>query len=153
MGWRHARQGTYLRLKSMATEKNPRPEPFIKKRITKEDRPINSWDDVWVKSERSWKRHRKHQAKEFKAPVAEKRTYPLPGTPLLCLEEDKAKENWKVGEIYHLVEVGYWFHDNTEKGMYITNEFYYYDGFLSDTDYCTFIPEEDFYKCFAVLEY
>lgn len=63
MSIRTARLGSWKKEKSMCTENRIYKDYIYKEHISKENKPIDSWDDIFINPQRSWKKHRKHQYK------------------------------------------------------------------------------------------
>lgn len=144
--WRQARHGNWKREKSIATEHHSFREFPYKERVTKRDKPTELWDDIWIDTQKSWKKHRPYQCKAIKTKVGPPLELPISGTLLQYTGKDKPDIGWYRGEVYTVVRHGFfWLVTEREFGLYITNSEY---PDTDDEDYCIFIPQKDIWKQF-----
>ena len=143
---RVARQGSWLREKSIYSERNEYKEFNFKHRVGEKNRPTDYLDDVFWTEERSWKSNRLYQCKDIKVKIKPRVLAPLMGNEVTCIKSDKINCFWLKGEMYKVVEVGIYYHTK-ELGVYVTNR---YGGDTSDIDYCAFIELNDLWKHFTI---
>lgn len=147
MGMRTARQGSWKKEKSISSEHHKYKEYAYKERLNKENKPTDSWDDVFLNPQRSWKKHRKYQCKNIRTKIAPKIEVPFSGMPLQHTSNYNKNAYWYKSEIYYVVEVGYFWHDG-KYGVYLTNSLY---KNTTDPDYASFIEIKDLWKHFRKL--
>lgn len=138
MRWRNAKSGAWRREYSIETEKYGR--EYTSQRSTKENRrPTVSWDDVWMKGHRSWKKHRIKQYKTaYARPPQEPVSPSLPFQKVLYI--GRSTESHTYGQYYTVLESSFHWIKSVGFVVWVTTNDY---PDTTDTDFCyEFIPKE-----------
>mgnify|MGYP001188988621 FL=1 len=146
MRWRNAKSGAWRREYSIETEKYGR--EYTSQRSTRENRrPTVSWDDVWMKEHRSWKKYR---LKQYKAAYARPPQEPV--SPTLPLQKvlyvGRSTESHTYGQYYTVLESSFHWIKSLGFVVWVTTNDY---PNTTDTDFCYEFKPKEFITNFKII--